>query len=162
MKLKDVWDKLPNLPHTKKYLDEKSGLKMYEICGKKYQETSRVDYVLERLIAFEEKYGQRARDAAENKNVDFKAVSYAVRYALQLEELFETGDIRFPLKDAYIIKQIKLGELDYTSVVAPYLDQVIEGVEQLVEKSHFPQVADRNPWDKFIKIYHKYVVELEE
>ena len=46
-RLKDVWDKLPNIEHTRKYKDEKTGYRMYEVCGKKFQETTPINVVLD-------------------------------------------------------------------------------------------------------------------
>ena len=72
-------------------------------------------------------------------SIDWKAVSHAVRYASQLEELFTTGDITFPLKGREFIAKIKAGELDYTSVVAPYLHTLIDAVEIEASLSIFPE-----------------------
>ena len=157
-----IWDGfLPKGEHIKFVPNKKTDEIHFQVCGVKFQKTQKISYVIDILDDFIKKYGHRALLAEKNEGIDWKAVSHAVRYALQLEELFETGDIRFPLKDADFIKQIKAGELDYTSAVAPYLDQVIDAVEVGASITPFPTKADRTPWDNFIKVYHKYVVELE-
>jgi len=158
-KLSDVWDDLPEGEHIKFVPNKKTDEIHFQVCGVKFQKTQKISYVIGILENFIKKYGHRALLAEQNLGIDFKAVSHAVRYAEQLQELFETGNIKFPLKNADFIKQIKAGKLDYTSIVAPYLDTVIEGVEKLAEESDFPIVSDRNPWEKFIETYHRYVVE---
>lgn len=80
-RLKEIWEQLPDLEYTHKYIDESSGLRMYEVCGRKFQETAKIDYVLECLRKVEQGYGKRARQAEQNKNIDFKAVSHALRAA---------------------------------------------------------------------------------
>ena len=64
--VKDIWDKLPDLEHTRKYYDEKSGLNIYEVCGKKFQETAKIEYVIPILENFKTQYGQRAILAQQN------------------------------------------------------------------------------------------------
>ena len=82
-KLSDVWDELPDLEHTRKYVDEKSGLMIYEVCNRKFQETAKLDYVLDILKTIEEKYGERARLAKEQ---NFSNHSHFIREFKSLTE----------------------------------------------------------------------------
>ena len=149
-KLKDVWDSLPTLDYTKKYVDEKSGLRMYEICGRKFQETAKLAYVLDCLKKIEAGYGNRVREAKENRNIDWKALSHAIRAAFQVKQLLTENTITFPLKDAPLLKQIKNGELDYMTVVAPLLEDLMDEVEELSKKSKLPEKANRKFWDQWL------------
>ncbi|MGZ7230903.1 hypothetical protein ACXWOM_10615, partial [Streptococcus pyogenes] len=54
-------------------------------------------------------YGERARKAEANEGVDWKALSHALRGGLQLQEIYTTGDLVYPLKDAEFIKKVKAG-----------------------------------------------------
>jgi len=149
-KLKDIWDKLPDIEHTRKYIDEKSGLRMYEVIGKKFQETAGVEYVLDILKKTEEIYGKRARLAAENVGIDHKAVSHALRAAYQVRELLTTNTIVFPLKQAEFLKEVKLGKLNYIAEVAPKLEALMDEVEILSQNSTLPEKADVEFWNGFI------------
>ena len=106
--------------------------------------------MLDILARFYEEYGKRAREAAENKNIDWKAISHALRAALQVRELLQHNTITFPLKDATVLRRIKQGELDYKKIVAPMLEDLMAQVEELSEKSKLPAKVDRKFWDDFI------------
>lgn len=149
--LSDYWDYLPTGEHIH-FLPrcEKSKQRMYQVCGKKFQEKAKVDYVYGVLKAFYEHYGERAKLAKENKGIDWKAVSHACRAAVQLHEIYNTGDLKFPLEAAEWLKCVKNGESDYTTVVAPHLEGWMEVVEALAATSHYPEKVDRKYWDRWL------------
>jgi predicted nucleotidyltransferase len=153
-KLKELWSVLPTTEHSFHTGKNKNGLLQYSICGKTIQETMKVEYAYAIIKNYHDEYGKRAELARDNKGVDFKAVSHAIRSALQVKELLLDGTITFPLKDAKYIKAIKNGELHYADVVAPRLEQLMDEVSELSEKSSYPDKADTLFWDNFIvKIY---------
>ena len=156
-KLMDVWDALPMGEHIQKHDIEIP--RMYEVCGRQIQETCKVEYAKSIIQKYYDNYGARAEAAARNEGVDWKAVSHALRAAYQVEQILTEGTIIFPLKEAVLLKQVKAGELDYTTVVAPMLDSLIINVEQLALKSNLPEEVDRAYWDDFImRIVDRYVV----
>jgi len=163
-KMEMIWDQLPEGEHIKFVVgDERYSGKadeFYQVCGKKMQKTSKIQYCAIQMEAFIAKYGHRALLAEKNEGLDWKAISHAMRYALQLKELFETGDIKFPLAEKDALLKIKLGELDYKSDVAPALDKVIEEVEALALKSVLPQKSDSKYWINFIRDYYESVIKV--
>ena len=152
-KLGEFWLMLPQGEHMS-FLpadtENKRSIEMYQVCGKKFQPTVKVKYVLESLTIFLTEYGHRAKLAARNEGIDWKAVSHAVRAAVQLKEIYEHNTITFPLKSAKLIKDIKQGRLDYTRIVAPMLEELIESVETLSNESTYPERVDREYWDDFL------------
>jgi len=88
--------------------------------------------------------------AAENKNIDWKAVSHALRAAYQTKEILTEGTITFPLRNADFLRKIKQGKLDYLSEVGPLLETLMEEVESLAVASNLPETVDRKFWDQFI------------
>ncbi len=92
----------------------------------------------------------RAKQAAESKNIDWKAISHALRAAIQTKEILLNNTIIFPLKDAPFLLQVKSGQLDYTSEVAPVLESLIVEVEKLVNESTLPEKVDVDYWNNFI------------
>ena len=60
---------------------------------------------LAKLQQEQEQYGERAKKSADG--VDWKALSHAVRVLFQCHEFLETKFIKFPLKEADLIKGIK-------------------------------------------------------
>lgn len=150
-KLEEVWDKLPVNEHCHFIEDSPNGVKQYQVCGKTLQSKESLEHALEIVNKFYNSYGSRAKMASENKGIDWKAVSHAIRAAHQVEELFTKRTITFPLTNAYFIRSIKCGELDYQTKVGPYLDGMMEKVERLSEENTLPDQPDRKFWDDFIK-----------
>ena len=158
-KLALSWDKLPTGEHMHQILDSPNGIKQYQICGKIIQETQKAGYTIDIITKFYNDYGLRAKEAAENKNIDWKAVSHAARAAIQLKELLSENTITFPLKEAGYLLKVKSGVLDYTTEVAPHLETLMDEVEILSEKSTLPAKVDRKFWDNFIvEVVNKYVL----
>jgi predicted nucleotidyltransferase len=125
------------------------GLTEYQICGKWFASNTRIKYIrssLERVVAG---YGQRAANAAGDGGVDWKAMSHAVRVSLELHELLNTREIKFPLTYAETLLKIKRGEMDIVKV-QDYLDEILASVEELTEKSSLPETVSRDFWDEWI------------
>jgi len=151
-RLRDVWDQLPVGEHIRKIpaTPESNDLRMYEVCNRQMQETVTLGYAIKMVGNFYEAYGSRAKMAAENKGVDWKAVSHAFRAAYEVKQLLTEGTITFPLREAEFLKQIKTGQLDYMSVVAPALNDLITEVEEISAKSLLPETVDRQYWQDFL------------
>ncbi len=80
------------------------------ICGSGFHEKTKISEVVQRLETTYKKYGERAVQAEQNENVDWKAISHAVRCTFQIEELVKTNHLVFPLKNAEHLKDIKAGK----------------------------------------------------
>jgi hypothetical protein len=85
-----------------------------------------------------EGYGDRAKLAAANEGVDWKAVSHAFRATFQLEEMLTTRNMAFPLQDREFLKSVKRGDLDFVTQVQPLLEERMALVERLSAESTFP------------------------
>jgi hypothetical protein len=149
-KLHEVWDKLPRSEHCFDVEPDPKGLKMYQVCGKSFPESAAVGYIIPILRKFYDEYGQRAKLAAENKNIDWKAVSHALRAAYQTKEILTEKTITFPLKNASFLMKVKQGQLDYLTEVGPVLESLMEEVEHLARQSDLPERAESAYWNKFI------------
>lgn len=158
-RIRDIYDDLPLLDYTNKYYDEKSKMHIYEVCDRKFQETAKLDYVLDILKNIELAYGERAKQAKNNENIDWKAISHAIRAALEIKELLTYNTITFPLKESEYLLAVKKGELDYIHEVSPYLESLMDEVEELADKSNLPEQVDVEFWENFlIDILKIYVV----
>ena len=67
------------------------------INGKKFDLRTSVEDTKHSLILTSQAYGDRARQAAKNEGIDWKAISHAVRVCHQGIELLNTGKITLPL-----------------------------------------------------------------
>jgi len=149
-KMREVWDKLPRIEHCYDVGLDPNGMRLYQVCGKTFQESATIGYVIAILQKFHNEYGRRANLAAENKNIDWKALSHALRAAYQTKEILTRNTITFPLKNAEFLMQVKQGKLDYLSEVAPVLESLMEEVEELARRSDLPEMVDKAFWDHFI------------
>jgi hypothetical protein len=149
-----VWAELPldeNMFH-KAQPDGGVSLRCMEFmfCGKTIQSTAKVGYVLDMVRAFEKQYGHRAKAAQANEGVDWKAMSHALRAAYQISEIFETGDLKFPLEEARFLKKIKQGCFSFKIVLAA-LESMLTQVDEQSKISLFPATVKRDDVDFFIK-----------
>ena len=151
-RLRDVWDDIPNGEYLNKYAatEEQNNLRTLEICGRKLQETTSAEYAFGVTETIHSKYGERAKLAATNEGLDFKALSHAVRAAFQIKSILKDGAITFPLAIADDLRDIKLGKKSYVEEVVPQLEELIEEVEGLLKASDLPEEVDREYWDNFI------------
>lgn len=121
----------------------------YQVCGKKLQYTSKIQYCIDMLNKFIKQYGHRAILAQQNEGVDFKAISHAFRAAYQTKELLLNGKIIYPLKQAEFLKQIKQSKLNFNDIL-PELESLMSEVEQLSAISNYPDNADIEFFNQFI------------
>ncbi|KKM94055.1 hypothetical protein LCGC14_1202150 [marine sediment metagenome] len=150
LKLRDMWDRLPDIQHCRMLGQNPNGIREYQVCGKILQETQKIDYAIGILEKFFEKYGERAKQAAKNKGIDWKAVSHALRAGMQFKQLLTENTITFPLKEADYIIKVKQGKLNYKNEVVPKLEGLMKEVEILSKESKLPEKPDREFWDDFI------------
>lgn len=149
-KMREVWNQLPRVEHCYDVASAPNGMRQYQVCGKSFQESATIGYVIPIIEKFYNDYGRRAKLAAENKNIDWKAVSHALRAAYQTKEILTENTINFPLRTADFLIKVKQGKLDYLSEVGPVLETLMEEVESLALTSNLPETVDRKFWDQFI------------
>jgi predicted nucleotidyltransferase len=149
-KMREVWSQLPRVEHCYYVAPAPNGMRQYQVCGKSFQESATIGYVIPIVEKFYNDYGRRAKLAAENKNIDWKAVSHALRAAYQTKEILTENTINFPLRTADFLIKVKQGKLDYLSEVGPVLETLMEEVEGLALTSNLPETVDRKFWDQFI------------
>jgi hypothetical protein len=157
LRLADLWEDLPQGEHINIIfpivLEENIGNprppRMYQVCGKSYQETAKVPYVFGIMQKQYDDYGHRAKLAADNKGIDWKAVSHALRAAYQLQDIYNDGDIHFPLKGNLYLRRVKDGIAPWAEVQR-HLEETMEDVERLAKISGLPERVDRKYWDRWL------------
>jgi len=142
-KMRAVWNQLPRVEHCYDVAPDPNGMRQYQVCGKSFQESATIGYVIPIIEKFYNDYGRRAKLAAENKNIDWKAISHALRAAYQTKEILVENNLILPLKIAPFLMKVKQGKLDYLTEVAPVLESLMEEVEILSQRSTLPETVDR-------------------
>jgi hypothetical protein len=129
-----------------------------EVCNRKFPLSVKVSYAVDCLEKIYEGYGHRARQAALNVGVDWKALYHAVRVARQSEELLLTHNITFPRPEAPLLLQIRKGELPYEQV-AEIIEDGLKRVEAARQISTLPEQASAFTMDRLV--YELYSKELK-
>ena len=120
-----------------------------EVCGKRMPFTSSIKSAREIVERMLDEYGQRALHAERNEGVDWKALSHAVRVGREAIELFETGRIIFPLRDAAEIRAIRRGDLKYAAV-AEIIDELLVAVEVAAAATSLREEPDKGFTDELV------------
>lgn len=126
----------------------------YVVNNKKYQLTSTVGYVLERLQLMYDSYGERAKLAQKNEGVDWKAISHALRAGFQIKAIYEHGDFSYPLEETDLILAVKKGELPFRQV-SDILEKLVEDIERLNMETSLPDKANSEFWKGWVKSLYK-------
>jgi predicted nucleotidyltransferase len=162
--IKNYWDGLPLNDFLQKVsMIDKKGVEThyYEICHKKYQDTASVQYILERVQCTYNSYGHRAQLAAANEGIDWKALSHALRAGYQARQIYTQNTMTFPIAEREFLLDVKLGKLDYMTVVAPALEKIVEEVSKLSELSTLPPECDRQYWSSWLQSWLKKVYQVD-
>jgi len=123
----------------------------YQCCGKQLDETISIATAKKMIQIHYNRYGERAQIAKRNEGIDWKAVSHAFRAGLQLKEIYSTGDLHYPLKDAKFIRDVKVGAYHYMNDgLGEKLDSMLIEIEELAAKSSFPDRVDSSWSDTFV------------
>ncbi|HON84100.1 MAG TPA: nucleotidyltransferase domain-containing protein [Caldisericia bacterium] len=151
-KLNKLWDKLPINEYCQFVKnDNEKRFEQYQCCGKLLQPTMSCEYAYNIVKEMYNSYGERAKQAETNEGIDWKAVSHAFRVGLQLKEIYETGDLIYPLKEREFIKDIKYGKFHYKNdKIGEKLDDLLLEVEKLSKNSKYPDKINKEKLDKFI------------
>lgn len=156
LRVAEVWNQLPEGEFLKKeylnnpsYADNKFPY-LYTVCGKGLSSQAYVHHYLPMLENFINRYGDRAKLAELNEGVDWKAVSHAFRAAYQVKHILLDGGYTYPLPETPFIKLVKSGALSFMNEVGPKLEELMEELEVLSEKSDLPKHTDRKFWDEWL------------
>ena len=162
MKLKEIFNNIPTDENTRKFFNEEFNQWFLEINGKQFSENVDLDYLIIQLKLIESQYGARARKAQESDCVDWKAYSHCFRVLEEAKQLFLENTITFPLVNAEFVKEIKEGKHSF-DLLAPMLDNLLEEVEELKDKSKLPEAPDREYWENWLyEILKEYYKQKEK
>lgn len=148
LRLAAIWDKLPTGEHLHK--TETPHDKLYMVCGKGLSSKAYIEHHIPMLEKFVDAYGVRAREAADNKGIDWKAVSHAFRAAYQVKHILTHGGYTYPLPETALLLKIKQGSLDWYGYVQPRLEDLMDECEQLSSQSTLPKQVDRGYWEEWL------------
>jgi hypothetical protein len=140
---------VPVLPPQENDVRQFSGTDMVEVCSRKILLNSSLGYAYDMVKIWHDSYGERAKKAATDGGVDWKAISHAFRVTYEAKELFEIGTITFPRPERAFLLNIKLGKMRYDHI-GPMLDDLIDEVEKLRDTTLLPVSPNKEFWDEWL------------
>lgn len=154
-RLYQCWDDLPDGQHIVRTVSEnnRDGVdkRIYEVSGKGLPATVSPEYALEILLKLRNNYGDRVNAAKNMKGQDYKAISHSFRVGYQLFHIYKNGGFVYPLPESDFIRAVKEARLDYAAErLDEKLNDLITTVEELSEKSNFPEKVNPIWLDKII------------
>jgi hypothetical protein len=114
-----------------------------DVCGSRYQITSAMSYIQYGVQNKIDRYGTRSEKGSVEGG-DFKSLSHAYRVLSQLEEIIDTRDLIFPLKNRKYISKIKAGEFT-SEYVSLSINDKFDVVMEKLNKSDLPENSDISP-----------------
>lgn len=133
----------------------------FDICGKKVLYTVSIKSAYEIVKRLLDEYGERALAAERNKNIDWKALSHAVRVGHEAIEFLKFNHITFPRPEAEHLLAIKQGKLAF-SMVAEEIERLLIEVEEASLTSTLPDRCDPEIIDDFIEqLYRQQIIKGE-
>jgi hypothetical protein len=150
-------DDFPLGEHTKIEVKETTPgrFETYFVCCNRmvgFKNTIKEAYNIYKRIYDE--YGERARQALNNENIDWKALSHAVRVGQEAMELLEFHRVTFPLPNAKHILDIKQGKLPYAQV-AEEIEHLLSTVEDASRVSTLRDEPDQQWIDDLVYSTYK-------
>lgn len=127
-----ILEKFEGNPYLSMQRLAKNGGLALQVCGKQYPYYIRLNHFIKSIHEIATRYGKRAKQAAANEGIDWKALSHAVRAIHQAIELARTGYINFPLdlRTRNELIDIKRGKRTW-DYVSGRIENGIDTVEKL-------------------------------
>lgn len=131
-------------------LDNKGKKERYLfVCGVQHQFNLSLKTFTERIEEKIDKEYTSERTKNSKDGNDWKALSHAIRVLVEVQELLETGDIKFPLKNKDFIKDIKLGQVNREDI-DKFFNKELENTLDLVQQDVLQWKYEEQFWNEFI------------
>lgn len=130
----------------------------YQILGRSYVPNTSLYDLYNVAMKIRGEYGSRAHAAANMRGADYKAISHAFRSALQLTEIYETRDLKFPSDCADWLRDVRLGKYDFVRDLQENLEVIMNKLDALKKSVDLPDHVDVKKWDKWlVNVYWMHI-----
>jgi len=122
-----------------------------EILGRRLTAGAKCSHYVPTFEKYVSEYGARALDAEQNKGIDWKAMSHAMRAAIMVEAILSGLEVSLPFEPstAGYLLDIKSGRMTFRAV-QDRLERLMDEIDVLAEKSGLPEKADAEWADGFL------------
>jgi hypothetical protein len=108
-----------------------------KVNNREYPMASMVSYLRQEMVKVKLRYGERVKKA-QGEEVDWKALSHAVRVVRQAISLLETGTLTFPLPCSNLLLSIKEGNRSFEEATALF-SGLNNSMEKLQKTTKLPE-----------------------
>lgn len=152
-----VEDIVPKVSQEFKYIKPIALVQDYEqqyleVCGKKYLYSNSLDSLVKAVEQEVTRYGSRSNDGL-SRGQDSKSLSHALRVLSQVEELVDTRDIKFPLREKEYLLSVKKGEVELENILSD-IDKRFDRVMEKIENSDLRDNVDLTQMYKVLEDYY--------
>lgn len=121
------------------------------LLEKKFPLNTKLSFVIDALVKFVDKYGDRTKMAENNQGIDYKAISHGFRAGYQLLEICKTRNLVYPLKEKDFLLEVKSGKVDWIKDgIKSKLEDLIDEVFYHYENSDLPDLPSQEYWNKWL------------
>ena len=145
-----LWDGLPINKNCNHVDPSPMGVRQYQICDKIIQETQSYSQVWGMLQGMKSRYGVRAIEAKDSNNIDWKAITHALRALFEVRQILEEGKITFPLENKDFLLYTRKGYYTLETAIKPTMENLHIQIEDLLNKTDLPDKCDETFWKQFI------------
>lgn len=126
-----------------------------------------MDEVIEKLMTNKERriiksfrgIGEKRKGQFEEFGYCISSAAHCIRLVTQLYTLITTGEMVFPLPNADLVRDIKLGKYDFKFVTELYEENVAK-VEEFKSKSVLPDKPNRDKvWSEYLKLVSSFMLK---
>ncbi len=122
---------------------------MFEICGKKFPYSSQISAAMKMIETMLMRATQQTAGMLSDRDIDWKALSHAVRVGHEALELMRCGRITFPRPEAAHLVAIKLGQVSYARVYEE-IENLMEQVGSTTPAQGLAGIPDKRVADDFV------------
>ena len=132
----------------------------FSCCGRKVPLTANCKRAADLFSKLYEEYGARAKQAAENHNLDYKALYHSLRIACEAHELLITGNLTFPRPESNLLLAIREGKFSYQDI-SDFISNKVYDVDNALKTSELREKSDLKWVDDFVYSVHMEVINNE-
>lgn len=122
----------------------------YNVMGNRYMQTISIGEFHTAILKMSGKYGARTIKA--NDGHEWKSISHALRVMYELIEIYETGDLHYPLKNREFLLDVKLGKYDMVKI-DEIMVSLMDKLDSCINSARIGglrEVVDVNKWENFV------------
>lgn len=132
-----------------------------QVNNRYYHVSEKIQNLITNFEKLFDKYGHRAKKAQENE-VDWKALSHAIRIVFQANEILTKEHLTFPLEIADVLRDVKRGRVEFDDAVSLF-SELNNSMDRNLLTSELPPKTDalKEEFNEWLCYWLKVFYEIE-